>query len=181
MLKQVNIFEKTRFVSAMVLFGWWFLRLISRLKLICCERKILYHGITVAAHVIGWSFCPMFLLFQVSFTIWFLLLACCLCYVFASWLAGHCQNCTAWLVPIMRTRSILEFLSLDKKLFKGVCLSFIFLGLLLVYFIVFVYIWYETQVHALAFAVRCKDLHSDIIQRYMLHWDSSCCWEIQKR
>ena len=102
------------------------LRLISRLKLICCERKILYHGITVAAHVIGWSFCPMFLLFQVSFTIWFLLLACCLCYVFASWLAGHCQNCTAWLVPIMRTRSILEFLSSDNKLFKGVRLSCLF-------------------------------------------------------
>jgi len=52
----------------------------------------------------------------------------------------RCQNCIAWLVPSMRTRSILEFLSLDKKLFKGVCLSFIFLGLLLVYFIVFVYI-----------------------------------------
>jgi hypothetical protein len=26
-----------------VLFGWWFLRLISRLRLICCERKTLYH------------------------------------------------------------------------------------------------------------------------------------------
>jgi hypothetical protein len=30
--------------QARSLFRGWFLRLINRLKLICCERKILFHG-----------------------------------------------------------------------------------------------------------------------------------------